>query len=256
MHKRTKIKRPKPITYALIPQTGDVGAAMYERLCSIIDTHHTELSRMNVRVALAWCTSWKPDVDGRVILGKCKKASDLDRELYPFDFVILLNQDFWLNPRVSDVQRQALLDHELCHAAIAYDEDGDPKVDARGRTVYRIRKHDLEEFSDIASRHGCWKRDIEDFMRAIAKAERGATGWVGYTSLHDALKDVGVNIPTTLIATWTDDERREVLTWALLRKDAGVEKANVALSPSAPPCLAAALQPAPQPIVVDASTTH
>jgi hypothetical protein len=89
---------------------------MYERLYRIVADHHEDLDRTNVRIALAWATSWKPDVDGRLTLGKCKKATDLDRELAPYDFVILLNRDFWQNPRVTDVQRQALLDHELMHA--------------------------------------------------------------------------------------------------------------------------------------------
>jgi hypothetical protein len=130
MKKRmAKVSSPKAVSYVLIPPKTDIGAPMYERLYSIIDDHHEDLARTNVRIALAWATTWKADVDGRLTLGKCKKASDLDRELAPYDFVILLNRDFWMNPRVSDLQRSALLDHELMHAAVAYDENGDAKVD-------------------------------------------------------------------------------------------------------------------------------
>jgi hypothetical protein len=205
----------------LIPRDGDVGRPMYARL----HAHRRRASRgaradEGVRIALAWATSWKPDVDGRLVLGKCKKASDLDRELAPFDFVILLNRDFWLNPRVTDRQRDALLDHELMHAAIAYDEHGDPKIDARGRTVYRIRKHDIEEFRDVVARHGCYKADLEDFARAIARAESQTAGaWVSYSTLHEQLRRIGVHVDKLEIATWSDDERREVHTWALLRED-------------------------------------
>jgi hypothetical protein len=249
MLKRARAKRPKPVTYTLISQTSDDGAPMYEQLYAIVDEHHPELSRTHVRIALAWCTSWKPDVDGRITLGKCKKATDLDRELAPFDFVILLSRDFWENPRVIDAQRRALLDHELMHAAITYDENGDAKVDARGRTVYRIRKHDLEEFTDIVARHGCYKRDIEAFMEALTRAERGSSGWVGYSGLHETLKAIGVDVPTTVIASWEEGERREVLTWALLRRDAGERRSSVTLSPSAPSCLTAALATTPQLVV-------
>lgn len=187
-----KLKQPKAVSYTVISQTSDIGIPMYELLYSIIDQFHDELSRTNVRIVLAWAISWKADVDGRLVLGKCKKASDLDRELAPFDFVILLNRDFWQNPRVTEQQRLALLDHELMHAAVAYDENGDAKCDERGRTVYRLRKHDLEEFSAIASRHGCWKRDIEAFAQALRLAEQQTTGWVGYASLHETLKANGV----------------------------------------------------------------
>ena len=240
--KRAKVTTPKPLSYVLISQTSDIGVPMYERLYSIIDEHHEDLSRTNVRVALAWATSWKADVDGRLMLGKCKKASELDRELAPFDFVILLNRDFWQNPRVDDVQRTALIDHELMHAAVAYDEHGDPKVDERGRTCYRIRKHDLEEFADIAARYGCWKRDIEEFARALGRAERStSTEWVGYTTLHEQLKTLNVDVPVAVIATWGDADRRDVMTWAVLRQDDDRRPVNVTLSATMPACLAAAL---------------
>jgi hypothetical protein len=238
-----KLKRPKPIAYTLIPQSSDVGKPMYELLYSIIDEHHEELSRTNVKIALAWASAWKPDADGRLMLGKCKKASDLDRELAPFDFVILLNKWFWTDARVTKEQRAALLDHELMHAAVAYDENGDIKVDERGRTVYRIRKHDLEEFSDIVSRHGLWKNDIEGFARALRRAEARTSGaWTGIARLHDTLKEIGVEVTKDVITCWPEPQRREVMTWALLRLDTG-DKVNIAMSPSMPACLAEAVRP-------------
>lgn len=241
MQKKSTPKRPKAIAYVLIPPDTDVGRQMYELLYAILDEHHREISQANARVVLAWCLSWKPDVDGRLTLGKCKKASDLDRELAPYDFVVLLNRDFWQNPRVTETQRRALLDHELCHAAIAYDEKGEPKVDERGRTVYRIRKHDLEEFSELVARYGCWKRDIEAFAQALTRAERHSTGWVGVTSLQARLKTIGVDLPIDVVATWSDAERHEVQLWAMLRQDDGA-KVNVALSLTLPACVTAALQ--------------
>lgn len=238
-----QLKRPKKVPYTLIPEKTDAGKTMYALVYALVDEHHEELSRTNVRIALAWATGWKPDVDGRVMLGKCKKATDLDRELAPFDFVILLNRDFWQNPRVTDLQRRALLDHELMHAAVAYDENGDAKVDDRGRTVYRIRKHDLEEFSDIAQRYGCWKRDIEAFMRALSRADAQSTGFVGYSSLREALKTVGVEVPLDTIVAWTAADRRDVLIWTRLRQDDDATAVNATLSDSMPACLAAALAP-------------
>jgi hypothetical protein len=127
------------------------------------------------------------------------------------------------------------------HAACVYDEQGRIKVDERGRTCYRVRKHDLEEFADIVTRHGCYKRDIEDFAQALARAEHSVSTWVGYTSLHETLKAIGVAIAPEVIATWSDFERREVATWAALRDGADVTAVNVATSSHVPPCLMAAL---------------
>jgi hypothetical protein len=141
---------------------------MYAQLDELVTAHHEELAK--ARIALAWCTSWRPDVDGRVILGKCKKASDLDRELAAFDFVILLRKAFWQHEDVTDSQRLALLDHELCHAAVTHDARGEPVEDERGRIVYRTRKHDLEEFAVIVERYGCYKRDLEQFAAALRRS--------------------------------------------------------------------------------------
>jgi Putative phage metallopeptidase len=165
------MKRPKAkkVSYHLIPRTDDLfGGAMYGLLDELVEQHHEDLRF--ARIALAWCTSWNPDVDGRVILGKCRKASDLDRELAAFDFVILLRKAFWTHLSVSDAQRRALLDHELCHAALKLDVNGEPVEDERGRRVYRVRKHDLEEFVVVVERHGMYTRDLEVFAAALRRA--------------------------------------------------------------------------------------
>ena len=166
--KQPAAKKPKPVNYELIPRDSVNGHPMYALLDELVESFHAEIAA--ARIALAWCTSWKPDVDGREVLGKCRKASDLDRELAAFDFVILLSRPFWRDARVTDPQRQALLDHELCHAALTYDEKGEPVEDERGRLVYRIRKHDIEEFTDIVARHGCYKADLERFAQALKHA--------------------------------------------------------------------------------------
>ncbi len=119
------------------------------------------------RIALVWKKGNKPDPDGRLILGKCIRLSDLQRELCPYDFAIELNHEFWNDPEVSRKKKQALLDHELCHAARAMDAEGDEAIDAKDRPVWRIRKHDLEEFREIVMRHGTWKSDIEKFAEAL-----------------------------------------------------------------------------------------
>lgn len=167
-----KPKGPKKIAYELIPESGDFGEALYARLTKLVLTHHEDIS--DARIALAWCDAWKPDADGRMTLGMCRRASDLDRQLHDYDFIILLNRGFWTALSVTNEQRDALLDHELCHAAVRIDkETGDPARDEKGRILYRIRKHDLEEFACIAERHGVWKKDLEFFARSLARNVQG-----------------------------------------------------------------------------------
>ena len=165
-------KKLKSVSYQLITPESESGQAMYPMLARIVADYHEDL--VDARIALAWCFSWKADVDGRIVLGQCKKASDLDRELAAYDFIILLNRTFWSDADVSDAQRRALLDHELCHGALKLDpETGEPVEDERGRKVYRLRKHDLEEFTDIVERHGLYKRDLEAFAAALYRAGLG-----------------------------------------------------------------------------------
>lgn len=170
MEKQAKRKK---VSYELIPRESPVGEPMYAMLDDLVGSHHEELDETEARIALAWNLTWKPDCDGRVTLGKCKKASDLDRELHEFDFVIMLQAEFWQDAEVEDWRRRALLDHELSHAAVKLDSAGDPVIDEKGRYVYRTRKHDIEEFSHIVARHGCYKRDLEVFAMALRQSKQG-----------------------------------------------------------------------------------
>lgn len=170
MGRRRAATGPKQAKYQLIPRDSIDGRKMYELLDELVSAHHDQV--INARFALAWNRTWKPDSDGHVKLGMCRKASDLDRELAPYDFVVILREDFWTSPAVDDKQRRALLDHELCHASVKYDKDGEPARDAKDRVIYRIRKHDIEEFSEIVARHGTWKRDLESFAAALKIGQR------------------------------------------------------------------------------------
>lgn len=205
-------KRPKRVSYEFVERDSLVGLSMYQLLDQLVGQHHHDLSQ--ARIGLAWCSSWKPDVDGRVTLGKCKKASDLDRELAAFDFVILLSRSFWTDTFTTDLQRRALLDHELMHAAMAHDKSGEPVVDERGRRVYRMRRHDLEEFSVIAERYGCYKRDIEHFAQSLDKSRASSTAFIGRDTVRRRLAAVGLIVPVDAVMHWTDAERREAYVWA------------------------------------------
>jgi hypothetical protein len=221
MSKRRTCKKKAPrVAYRFIRPDSEIGARLYALLQELVTLHHDEI--LGARIALAWNLSWSPDVDGRVTLGKCRKVSDLDREVadvLAYDFVIVLRQEFWDDPLVTAVQRRALLDHELCHCSVKVDEHGDAVVDERGRTVYRLRRHDLEEFSEIADRYGCWKADIEAFARALDHAHQKTDGqWVGYQSLQEDLRLAGVSLPLEVLREWSADERREARTWAVLRQ--------------------------------------
>src|SRR5574341_1335574 len=168
---KAKKQRSKRVSYELIKRDSVAGKPIYALVNQLVEKHHEELT--NARIAVAWNLSWRADVDGRVKLGQLKKASDLDRELAPFDFVIMLRKEFFDLAETTDAQRLALIDHELCHGDVRLDKDGEPMVDSKGRTLYRMRRHDVEEFSAVVGRHGLYKRDLEHFFGAAKKDRQG-----------------------------------------------------------------------------------
>lgn len=80
--------------------------------------------------------------NGLETIGKAKKVSAELQIHIPFDFVIWLASDAFA--RLSPNQREALIDHQLCHLQW---------ID----NVAKIKGHDFDgEFIDIILRHGLW----------------------------------------------------------------------------------------------------
>lgn len=92
---------------------------------------------------------------GRAVLGTARKVSGLNRFLVRDEddlplFVLEVAKDTWDD--LTEEQRRALVDHELCHLVVDTEDDG--------TLVGRTRGHDLEEFVGIVERHGLWKADV------------------------------------------------------------------------------------------------
>lgn len=128
-------------------------------------------------------------------LGKCRKVGDLDKKLHNFDFIVLVNHQAWQD--LDDRQRVALLDHELAHCAVSVDDEGEVKQDENGRTVYRIRKHDLEEFRDVVQRNGLYKADLEAFAAVCAEKYKTPTLFEEPEHRNGKAVDDGEKVVTT-----------------------------------------------------------
>jgi hypothetical protein len=166
-----KRKKKKAVNVRLVDRQTE--PEPYRMMDDLIMDYHPHLEQ--ARVALAWRYGWTSDKDGRLILGQCRKASDLDREFREFDAVILLNREVWEEESFTAAQKLAVIDHELCHLQLSEDKDGDPIRDERGRLVYRLRKHDLEEFRDVVNRHGCYKADLQAFAQVLLHSRANKT---------------------------------------------------------------------------------
>ena len=91
-------------------------------------------------------------------LGKCSKATGKWRYLVDKDYVIEVWEDYWST--ATSEQKRALLYHELKH--IDYGEEKDD-----GELVWKIRRHDIEEFNDVVSKYKLWRPELQEFQRCL-----------------------------------------------------------------------------------------
>ena len=115
----------------------------------LIDQYHPWLKQYSVGVIFR---SERQVSGGRDILGEASKVNDKTNALLPddqrLDFLIWLAEDFWHD--ATDIERRALLDHELCHCG----ENG------------KMRHHDVQEFVCIIERYGLWYPALRQMAHA------------------------------------------------------------------------------------------
>lgn len=134
----------------------------------LIAAHHTHL--LTVPISYVWRDKAATS-KGNIVLGKARKVTGLGAHLVhlvrddtPPDevefFVVEIARDAWIT--LTDDQRTALVDHELCHLGVDIPERGD-----KDRSLV-LRGHDLEEFAAVVERHGVWRPAVETFRAAIS----------------------------------------------------------------------------------------
>lgn len=165
-----KPKQPPAPKYRLIGEDTKDGKEVRGLIKALVKTVATFKELGPAKIAIAWMIRVKADRDGRVTLGKMKKASELDRELHGFDAVLILNEEHWrvMQPE----QRLALVDHELCHLRPVMNPNTlDQAEDAHGKKKWRIAKHEIEEFRGVVERNGIYKSDISAFVQAAQQSK-------------------------------------------------------------------------------------
>lgn len=167
------MSKAKEIPYSVVEEieNGKVHEA-YELMRELIREQHTHLAA--ARIQICWRYNWKPDKDGRMKLGEMRLCADPDRLLHERDFVMSLNYKAWQMMMIG--QHRAVIDHELTHCQVELEEDGETvKMDTHGRIVYRLRGHDIEEFSEVVLRNGAYMPELESFGTALRQGETEGT---------------------------------------------------------------------------------
>jgi hypothetical protein len=127
----------------------------------LIQKHHTRLIGLKISHLLKLMPVPKqkknakpPRAGKKITLAKASKVSPKTNALADTDirFVIEYGSMYW--DRMDDNMKRALVDHELGHCG--NDADG----------VYMVN-HDIEDFGFMIERYGCWKKDVEEFVKTV-----------------------------------------------------------------------------------------
>ena len=146
---------------------------LYAAMDDLVGDHHDHLKAASI--ALAWRYGWAADRhgEGMVQISKLVLASDLDREFRTkssgFDAVLLLNHELFSDGEVSVPQLMFALDSALESMQPQLDEEGEQKLDEKGRRLWRTKKPDIQIHSQVYQRHGCVWEYLAEFRRIIEK---------------------------------------------------------------------------------------
>lgn len=75
------------------------------------------------------------------------------------DYLLVVNAEIW--KELDSEQKEAALDHELCHCKIEITPEGEQK--------YTMAPHDIEDFHEVYERHGDWKNTIDKLLDSLRK---------------------------------------------------------------------------------------
>ncbi len=144
-------------------------------LQAVVSEHHDRLSMAGVTIDLLEARSeldeeGEPNAPalrhgGYPALAIARVVSHRDRVKGCADASIEIDGHWWEEASVQE--RKALVDHELCHLEVVYEdlEQEIPKRDPGGRPKLRIRKHDRQYgwFDEVAAR---WGKDSQEHQQA------------------------------------------------------------------------------------------
>lgn len=148
------------------------GKDVAEMIKAVMDTHHPDLSAASVTVHAIFARAYDKDgqemvalkVHGLPAAAKISVTSLEDRVRGIADAKITIDGGQW--DHMAESRRMALLDHEITHLVLKFDEDG-IKLDDIGRPQLKLRHHDWEltGFAEVVERHGEASVESAQFSR-------------------------------------------------------------------------------------------
>lgn len=134
------------------------------RMNAVIEKFHDGLKRAEVSIDVLVISGDEGHalfLRGRACDGVVRIIGLKDRVKGLADAEITLDKSRW--DAMTAAERDALLDHELYHLMVRYDDDGQFLTDDAHRPKLRMRPHDIEFgwFVEIARRHGSASGEVQ-----------------------------------------------------------------------------------------------
>lgn len=145
--RNVKVASDQPIFEEATPDVAELAK-------KIIAKHHPEL----VNIRMTYSFSLKPKrTKGMIALAWVQRPNKL---LQYFsgenDILMFIDKKVW--ELAKPEEKEALIDHELCHIVYSENRKGDP--------VYKLRDHEVFEFNEIILRYGGWSSNLRITIEA------------------------------------------------------------------------------------------
>lgn len=147
-----KDKEKKPVQEPVIFGDADSVSEFARRL---IPKYHSHLASARIRYIYR---SRATKGGGLVVPGHVTKLSKKYEFLLNADFMIEIALDVWDN--LNETQRSALVDHMLQRC-------GGEENEKTGDMKWSIRAPEVQEFPEIAGRHGQWTDALSDMAKSL-----------------------------------------------------------------------------------------
>jgi hypothetical protein len=146
-HKEAKKDKNAPAFEEAIQEVKDLAK-------QVMGKYHPDL--INVRVMYLFSLKARRS-KGKIVLAWIQRPNKLLQYLSgEVDYFLFIDKKAWEIAKPEE--REALLDHEFCHAVVDEDKEGNP--------VFKLRDHDFHEFTDIVERWGGWTQDLSAAIEA------------------------------------------------------------------------------------------
>jgi hypothetical protein len=213
-------------------------ADVAERAKPLLEKFHFELDQHDVRVDFIFANASLDKAGnktGPAVSHQGYPAAAIarivpikDRVMGRGDCEVVIDNDLW--PRLSDEEKDGLLDHELEHFELHLDKYGEPVLDDMDRPKLRMKKHDHQFgwFDNIARRYGLASGEVKQFqMLCFDESGQFYLPFIGVED-HDSVKQsvrklLGSKAPVGDGVADAESPAREFVrkTQSSLRKEGG-----------------------------------